>query len=119
MAGLAEIVPDLDAGKFRNAVRLSFEETFNIQWSLDALSKEELSLARDLRKRSISPGNGISEGSRPPHAFWEWEILCAHSRSRTLSGKRIGTSEAFASFLSDFCSTIGKKIRAKDLPFPS
>ena len=50
MAGLTEIVPDLDAGQFRNAVRLSFEETFNIQWSLAPLSREELSLARELEE---------------------------------------------------------------------
>ena len=54
MAGLAEIVAGLDAAQFRNAVRLSFEETFNIQWSLDALSKEELSLARALEEKYLS-----------------------------------------------------------------
>ena len=50
MAGLTEIVPDLDADQFRNAVRLSFEETFNIQWSMAPLSQEELSLARELEE---------------------------------------------------------------------
>jgi lipoyl(octanoyl) transferase len=50
MAGLREIVPDLDADQFRNAVRLSFEETFNIQWSLSPLSREELSLAQELEE---------------------------------------------------------------------
>ena len=50
MAGLRESVPDLDAGQFRNAVRLSFEETFDMQWSLSPLSREELSLARELEE---------------------------------------------------------------------
>jgi lipoate-protein ligase A len=50
MAGVREIVPDLDADQFRNAVRLSFEETFNIRWSLAPLSREELSLARELEE---------------------------------------------------------------------
>jgi lipoate-protein ligase A len=51
MAGLTEIVPDLNADQFRNAVRLSFEETFNIRWSLSALSQAELSLARELEEQ--------------------------------------------------------------------
>jgi len=50
MAGLTEIVPDLDADQFRNAVRISFEETFNIQWKIAPLSLEELSLARELEE---------------------------------------------------------------------
>lgn len=50
MAGLKEIVPDLDADQFRNAVRLSFEETFNIQWNVSPLSREELSLAKELEE---------------------------------------------------------------------
>jgi lipoate-protein ligase A len=50
MAGLTEIVPDLDADRFRNAIKLSFEETFDIQWSLSPLSREELSLARELEE---------------------------------------------------------------------
>jgi lipoyl(octanoyl) transferase len=54
MAGLTAIVPDLDAEQFKNAVRLSFEETFNIQWSLSPLSKEELSLAQVLEEKYLS-----------------------------------------------------------------
>ncbi len=50
MTGLTEIVPDLDADQLRNAVRLSFEETFNIQLSLCPLSREDLSLARELEE---------------------------------------------------------------------
>jgi len=54
MAGLTEIVPNLDAAQFRNVVRLSFEETFNIQWSMSSLSLEELSLARELEEKYLS-----------------------------------------------------------------
>jgi lipoyl(octanoyl) transferase len=50
MVGLTEIVSDLDADQFRNAVRLSFEETFNIQWNVSPLSREELSLAGELEE---------------------------------------------------------------------
>ena len=50
MAGLTEIVPDVNPGQFKKAVKLSFEETFNIQWNVSPLSLEELSLARELEE---------------------------------------------------------------------
>ena len=46
--GLKEIAPSIEYAAFRDAVRLSFEETFGIELVLSSPSGEEISLAREL-----------------------------------------------------------------------
>ncbi len=48
MAGLMEAVPDLSDEKFRNIVKISFEEAFNIEFISAIPSNEEEVLARKL-----------------------------------------------------------------------
>jgi lipoate-protein ligase A len=48
MAGLMEAVPDLSDEKFRNIVKISFEEAFNIEFFSALPSNEEEVLARKL-----------------------------------------------------------------------
>ena len=50
MAGLKEVVPDLDETEFRGIVAASFEETFATRFALTPPSPEELSLALDLQE---------------------------------------------------------------------
>ena len=47
MAGLMEAVPDLSDEKFRNVVKISFEETFNIEFISAIPSQEEELLAQE------------------------------------------------------------------------
>lgn len=48
MAGLTETVPDLSDEKFRNIVKISFEEAFNIEFISSIPSQEEEVLAQEL-----------------------------------------------------------------------
>ncbi len=50
-AGLEEIVPGIDAEKLKEAIRRSFEETFNIRLIPSSPTKEEISLALKLEAR--------------------------------------------------------------------
>jgi lipoate-protein ligase A len=47
-AGLKNILPELSIGCFKNAIRISFEETFDIMLIHSSPSQEEISLAKDL-----------------------------------------------------------------------
>jgi lipoyl(octanoyl) transferase len=46
--GLQELAPLFDTVKFKDALRVSFEETFHMEFNHSSLSCEELSLAREL-----------------------------------------------------------------------
>jgi len=48
MNGLKEIIPKLNPDDLKNAIRISFEEIFNIKLIFSPLSKEEISLAGEL-----------------------------------------------------------------------
>jgi lipoate-protein ligase A len=47
-AGLKNILPDLSVDNLKNAIRISFEETFDIMFVHSSPSQEEISLAEDL-----------------------------------------------------------------------
>ncbi len=51
MIGLRDILPGLDPEKFRETVRVSFEETFGVRFHYSGLSPEEDLLARELEAR--------------------------------------------------------------------
>ena len=51
MIGLREALPDLDAKQFKEAIRISFEETFRIRFRCSDPSPEEIHLARELEAR--------------------------------------------------------------------
>jgi lipoate-protein ligase A len=47
-AGLKNILPNLNIDSLKNAIKISFEETFDIMLIQSSLSQEEISLAKDL-----------------------------------------------------------------------
>ncbi|MBM4147102.1 MAG: lipoate--protein ligase family protein [Nitrospira sp.] len=49
--GLNDIFPDLQIGSIKNAIRISFEETFDVKLILTSPSYEESSLAQELEAR--------------------------------------------------------------------
>jgi lipoate-protein ligase A len=54
--GLKKILSDLNTESFKNAIRVSFEETFSIRFIPSHPSHEEVSLARELEvKKYLSP----------------------------------------------------------------
>jgi lipoate-protein ligase A len=56
IAGLKEILLELNPDDLKNAIRISFEETFNIKLIPSPSSQEELSIAQELEaKRYLSP----------------------------------------------------------------
>lgn len=54
--GLGEIAPGLDYEKLRDAVRISFEETFNVGFISSSPSNEEVSLALELEVEKYLAG---------------------------------------------------------------
>ena len=51
MIGLREVLPGLDPGQFKEALRRSFEKTFRVRFCCSGLSPEEIRLARELEAR--------------------------------------------------------------------
>lgn len=51
MTGLKEVLPDFDADRLREAIRVSFEDRFRISFRCSGPSPEELHLARELEAR--------------------------------------------------------------------
>lgn len=49
--GLTDISPELEIGSIKNAIRISFEETFDVKLLLSSPSYEEVSLAEELEAR--------------------------------------------------------------------
>ncbi|MEK7741570.1 MAG: biotin/lipoate A/B protein ligase family protein [Nitrospirota bacterium] len=71
MAGLMEAVPDLSDEKFRNIVKISFEEAFNIEFISALPSQEEEVLAQELdsEKYRTEEWNFRKQVQSPHQAF--------------------------------------------------
>jgi lipoate-protein ligase A len=52
--GLRDILPGFMPEEFKEAVRISFEETFNIEFAVSSLSQTEISMARQLEVEKYS-----------------------------------------------------------------
>ncbi len=66
MIGLRELLPNLDPEKFREAIRVSFEETFGIRFRSPGLSLKEDLLARELEVRKYRSLHRGLQGEHPP-----------------------------------------------------
>jgi lipoyl(octanoyl) transferase len=52
--GLRDVLPGFISEDFKKAVRISFEETFNVKFAVSSLSPEEISMARKLEAERYS-----------------------------------------------------------------
>ncbi|MFZ6017084.1 MAG: lipoate--protein ligase family protein [Nitrospirota bacterium] len=56
ITGLKEVLPDLNPDELKNAIRISFEEAFDIRFTPSSPSQEEVSFAQELEaKKYLSP----------------------------------------------------------------
>jgi lipoate-protein ligase A len=54
LRGLKDIIPDLNPGVLKEAIRVSFEEIFDVNFFISSPSKEEVSLAHELESLKYS-----------------------------------------------------------------
>lgn len=52
--GLRDVLPDFISEDFKKAIRISFEETFNVRFAVSSLSREESSMAQELETEKYS-----------------------------------------------------------------